>query len=166
MFLKSIHKYCKAEKKGVMYYRLCESYRDEYGTPKQRMVIGLGRLDELASTEQKLLLVERINELMKGSPTLFNTGSNNEVDRLAYHFYEQIRIKNKVDKPVPMLKEIETIRVNSLKNKRNRVRIIMLPGIPAIRNRHLPNPSWLEPGSGEPGRNAYRQPGSLSGIRT
>ena len=117
MFLKSIHKYCKAEKKGVMYYRLCESYRDEYGTPKQRMVIGLGRLEELPTTEQKLLLVERINELMRSYPTLFNAGFNNEVDRLAYHFYKQIRIKNKVDKTDPGHEETETIRVNSLKNK-------------------------------------------------
>ena len=118
MFLKSIHKYCKAEKKGVMYYRLCESYRDEYGTPKQRMVIGLGRLKELSTTEQKLLLVERINELMKGSPTLFNKGcDSSRVEQLANHFYEQIRIKNKVDKTDPVHEEIETIRVNSLKNK-------------------------------------------------
>lgn len=84
MFLKSIHKYCKSEKKSVVYYRLCESYRDAYGSPKQRMVIGLGRLEELSSTEQKLLLVERINELMKGSPILFNTGADNQVERLAY----------------------------------------------------------------------------------
>lgn len=116
MFLKSIHKYCKTEKKGVLYYRLCESYRDEYGSPKQRMVIGLGRLEELASTEQKLLLVERINELMKGSPTLFNSGADDEVEQLALHFCEQIRVKNKIDKR-PVSEEIETVRINSLKSK-------------------------------------------------
>jgi hypothetical protein len=56
MFLKSIHKYCKSEKTSIVYYRLCKSYRDEYGSPRQRMVIGLGRLDELQGTEQKLLV--------------------------------------------------------------------------------------------------------------
>jgi hypothetical protein len=81
------------------------------------MVIGLGRLEELSSTEQKLLLVERINELMKGPPTLFNTGADNQVERLAYHYYEQIKIKNKIDKAGASPEEIETIRLNSLKNK-------------------------------------------------
>lgn len=117
MFLKSIHKYCKAEKTSIVYYRLCESYRDEYGSPRQRMVIGLGRLDELPSTEQKLLLVDRINELMKGSPTLFNSGTDKDVERLAFHYYQQIKAKNKIDKAGTVPEDIATIKLNSLKNK-------------------------------------------------
>lgn len=40
MYIKTIRKYCKAENTTHNYYRLCESYRDEWGFPRQRMVFG------------------------------------------------------------------------------------------------------------------------------
>jgi hypothetical protein len=117
MFLKSIHKYCKTEKTSIVYYRLCESYRDEYGTPKQHMVISLGRLEELPDIDEKMLLVDRINEKLKGSPTLFKSGIHKTVEDLAHHYYEQIRTKKKLDSCVPSSDEIVSIKLNSLKNK-------------------------------------------------
>ena len=53
MYIKTIRKYCKAEKTTHNYYRLCESYRDEWGFPRQRMVLGLCRLVEIPDIEQK-----------------------------------------------------------------------------------------------------------------
>jgi transposase len=117
MFLKSIHKYCKSEKARLTYYRLCESYRDEFGFPGQRMVIGLGRLEELPDIEQKIRLCERINELSKGELPLFGTSADQSVEQLAQHYYQQIKSKKKIDKLPPFGEDIETVRLNTLKNK-------------------------------------------------
>lgn len=117
MFLKSTNKYCKADKTRVNYYRLCESYRDEYGQVRQRMVIGLGRLNELPDIDQKILLAQRINELVKGEPTIFWSGKNKKVEEFAQYFYSQIKSKKKLDVTSPMQDEVETVKINSLQNR-------------------------------------------------
>jgi len=43
MYFKTIRKYCKAENTTHKYYRLSESYRDEFGITRQHMVMGIGR---------------------------------------------------------------------------------------------------------------------------
>jgi hypothetical protein len=117
MFLKSIHKYCKSEKARLTYYRLCESYRDEFGFPRQRMVIGLGRLEELPDVDQKIRLCERINELVKGELTLYSPCPDQSVEQLARHYYQQIKSKKKIDKSPQSFDDIETVKLNTLKNK-------------------------------------------------
>lgn len=117
MFLKSISKYCKTEKTRVAYYRLCESYRDEYGMPRQRMVIGLGRLDEIPTVDQKVLFNERINQLIKGKPSLYGPCPDTAVEKLAQYYYGQIRLKRKVDKKGVAPEDIETVKINTLENK-------------------------------------------------
>jgi hypothetical protein len=117
MYIKVLHKYCKTDKIRVAYYRLCESYRDEFGFPRQRMVIGLGRLSEIPEDEQKLLLCERINELIKGEPSLFSSCSDHTVEQLAQGFYRQIKSKKRVGS-VPMpIEELDLVNLNTLKNK-------------------------------------------------
>ena len=117
MFLKSIHKYCQKEKAHVTYYRLCESYRDEYGFPRQRMIIGLGRLEGLPDIDQKLRLCERINELVKGEPTLFSPSTDPSVEQLAQHYHQQIKSKRRIDSPPGSNSEIATVRLNTLRNR-------------------------------------------------
>jgi hypothetical protein len=117
MFLKSIHKYCKADNTRVSYYRLSESYRDEFGMPKQRMVIGLGRLDELPDIDQKLLLADRINELLKGEPTLYKSGIDQTVEKLAHYFFRQIKAKKKIDKNIDPSEDIDRVKLSTLRNK-------------------------------------------------
>jgi hypothetical protein len=117
MFLKSIHKYCKAENARVSYYRLSESYRDEFGIPKQRMVIGLGRLDELPDIDQKLLLADRINELLKGEPTLYKSGVDQTVEKLAQYFFRQIKAKKKIDRNIEPSNDLERVKLSTLRNK-------------------------------------------------
>jgi transposase len=117
MFLKSIHKYCKAEKSRFTYYRLCESYRDEFGFARQRMVIGLGRLEELPDIDQKIRLCERINELAKGEPTLYSQSPDPLIEQLAQHYYQQIKSKKKIDYPPKPYDDIETVELNTLKNR-------------------------------------------------
>ena len=117
MFLKSVHKYCKSENARLLYYRLCESYRDEFGFPRQRMIIGLGRLEELPDIDQKIQLAERINELVKGEPSLYGSSADETIEELAQHYYEVIKSKRKIDKKVNTSGDIETVKLNTLKNK-------------------------------------------------
>ena len=65
MYLKTISKYCTTELVIHTYYPLCESYRDELGQARQRMILGMGRLLELADFEERLVFLERLNELIK-----------------------------------------------------------------------------------------------------
>ena len=52
MYIKTIRKYCQVEKATHTYFRLSESYRDQRGFPRQRMVLGLGQLLELPDEER------------------------------------------------------------------------------------------------------------------
>jgi hypothetical protein len=55
MYIKTIRKYCMAEQTTHTFFRLSESYRDEQGIARQRMVLGLGRLLELPDFDHKIL---------------------------------------------------------------------------------------------------------------
>ena len=117
MYIKTIRKYCKAEKTTHNYYRLCESYRDEWGFPRQRMVLGLGRLVEIPDIEQKVLILKRINELIKGAPTLFNSCKDETVEQLAQHYYQEIKAKKKIDRVPEASEEFDLVNLKTLKNK-------------------------------------------------
>ena len=117
MYLKSVQKYCKAKNARCFYYRLSESYRDEFGFPRQRMIIGLGRLEELPDLDQKIQLAERINELVKGEPTLNIGNTDDKVEELAQHFYRLIKAKKKIDRNDKQPDDTETVKLNTLKNK-------------------------------------------------
>jgi len=116
MFIKSIRKYCHAEKTTHTYFRLSESYRDEHGFPRQRMVLGLGRLPELPDFDQKILFLERLNELIKGTPTLFSP-IDEKVEQLAQHYYGELKRKKKVDLVSPPADDFDTVDLKTLKNK-------------------------------------------------
>jgi hypothetical protein len=60
------------EQTSHTYLRLSERYRDEHWIARQRMVMGLGWLLELPDFDHKILYLERLNELIKGRPTLFS----------------------------------------------------------------------------------------------
>lgn len=116
MYIKAIRKYCTTERTTHTYYRLSESYRDEFGVPRQRMVLGLGRLAELDDFDDKILFLERLNELVKGRPTLFSC-CDERIEQLAQHYYGQLKQKRKVDIALDVPQEIDTVRLNTLKNK-------------------------------------------------
>jgi transposase len=116
MYLKVINKYCKAENKSVCYYRLCESYRDALGIVRQKMIISLGRLSELEGQQRKLLLCERLNDLIRGEPGLF-TGHDHQVEDLAQHYYRQVLSKQKVDKKLRREEALELVKMKTLKNR-------------------------------------------------
>lgn len=117
MYLQTIQKYCKAENTTHKYYRLSESYRDEWGFPRQRMVLGLGRLLEIPDIDQKVLFLERLNELIKGTPTLFNSCKDEKVEQLAQHYYQEIKLKKKIDRVSTASEEFDLVNLKTLKNK-------------------------------------------------
>ena len=117
MYIKAIRKYCQAEKTTHTYFRLSESYRDKCGFPRQRMVLGLGRLPELSDFDQKVLFLERLNELIKGTPTLFNASKDETVEQLAQHYYAELKKKKKIDVVSDVTEDFDTVNLNTLKNK-------------------------------------------------
>lgn len=116
MFLKPITKYNKTTGERHFIYRLCESYRI-HGSIHHRIILGLGKLEELDSPDQKRMLAVRIEELIKnGSGTLALSPLDEKVEKLAQQFYLEIRSKRRCD--ISREKEDwEVVNMNTLKNK-------------------------------------------------
>lgn len=117
MYLKSVRKYIKSDDTYHTYYRLCESYRDELGVPRQRMLLGLGRLTELAEVDQKLAFLDRLEELVKGTPGLFSPHADQSVEQLAQYVYQELKIKKKIDRPLKDNGDYDYVNLSTLKNK-------------------------------------------------
>ena len=117
MYIKAIRKYCQVEKTTHTYFRLSESYRDQNGFPRQRMILGLGRLPELPDFDQKVQFLERLNELIKGKPTLFSSNGNKTIEQLAQHYYQELKKKKKIDRVSDVTEDFDTVNLNTLKNK-------------------------------------------------
>jgi hypothetical protein len=88
MFLKTVRKYIKTYKTYHTYYRLCESYRDEFGFPRQRMVLGIGRMMEIPDVDPKLAFIDRLNELIDHRPGLFSLCADEALEQLAQQVYQ------------------------------------------------------------------------------
>lgn len=116
MFLKPITKYNKATGERHFVYRLCESYRI-HGSIHHRIILGLGKLEELDSAEQKRMLALRIEELIKnGSGTLALSPLDEKVEKLAQQFYLEIRSKRRCDFSAEK-EDWEVVNMETLKNK-------------------------------------------------
>jgi transposase len=117
MYIKTIRKYCKTENATHNYYRLCESYRDEWGLPRQRMVMGLGRLSDIPDIDQKVVFLNRLNQLIKGTPTLFSPCIDEKAERLAQQCYQEIKSRRKIDKSNTPNDDFDLVNLKTLKNK-------------------------------------------------
>ena len=106
-----------AEKATHTYFRLSESYRDECGVARQRMVLGLGRLLELPDFDDKIRFLERLNQLIKNEQTLFTPCLDEKIEQLAQHYYNQLKQKRKIDNVSDAKEDIERVKLNTLKNK-------------------------------------------------
>ena len=96
MFVKPLSKYNKTTQQRYSLYQLCESYRLD-GRVRHRVIIGLGKLEELPTDEQKILLGKRIEEMVQGKARLPFEQVDEQVERLARHFYSEIRKKQRYD---------------------------------------------------------------------
>jgi Transposase DDE domain len=114
MFIKAIPKKDKNTGKTYSYYRLCESYRlgDKV---RHRNILSLGTLEELSDIQDFKFLSDRIEQLLKGQPSLF-ASTKPIVERLAQTFYNQI-IDNKLIDRLPVtetVKDLHTVDINSV----------------------------------------------------
>ncbi len=80
------------------------------------MIIGLGKLEELPTDEQKILLGKRIEELLKGEQRLELEPKDEKVEELAQHFLKEIIKKHSYDTKRKGT-DWQTIDINSVKNK-------------------------------------------------
>jgi len=99
MFLKAADKKDKTTGKIYRYYKLCESYRigDKI---RHQTYLSLGKLEELQTNEQRKLLADRIEQLLKGGQTLFSSMLPAYIEKLARHYYEQIKRKGLESHPI------------------------------------------------------------------
>ena len=115
MFVKPLSKYNKTTKERYSLYQLCESYRLE-GRVRHRIIIGLGKLEELPRDEQKILLGKRVQEMVQGKTRLALEELDEQVEGLALYFYSEIRKKRRYD-----VKENgqdwQVVDINTVKNK-------------------------------------------------
>ncbi|MDA3892571.1 MAG: IS1634 family transposase [Salinivirgaceae bacterium] len=81
------------------------------------MLLSVGRLEELPDIRQKEAFIDRINQLATGSPKLFKENIEPVVERLAQHFYNELRLKNKIDFKPKKNSNYEIVKLNTLKNK-------------------------------------------------
>lgn len=115
MFVKPLSKYNKTSKERYSLYQLCESFRLD-GRVLQRVIIGLGKLDELPTDEQKMRLGKRIEEMLEGKIQTLFSGADQDIERLSSHFYGEILKKQRYD-----IKEgkqdLQVVDINTVKNK-------------------------------------------------
>lgn len=100
-------------------YKLCESYRKNGGT-YHHIIVNFGKLDELESVEEKKLLANRTESLIRnGGQTLLLEPVNEKVESLARYYYSEICARRRYD--IARGKEdIEIIKLATLKNKEAR----------------------------------------------
>ena len=116
MFIKPFPKYNRTSKQRYAIYKLCESYRFD-GHTRHRVIIGLGKLDELPEIEQKRLLARRIEEiLMYGINTLCVEPIDSKTEELATYFYLEI-VKRKRYDVGDEKSDWETVDLSTIKNK-------------------------------------------------
>jgi transposase len=116
VFIKIIPKKDKNTGKVYHYYRLCESYRLGESV-RHRTIVQLGVLDELTEPRQYKLLADRIEQLVKGIPAIFDS-EDTVVEKLAYNIYNEIVNKKLMDRPFPSSAQVQPnlhqVDINSL----------------------------------------------------
>lgn len=97
-------------------YKLVEGYRINRQVT-HRIIASFGRLDELETDDQKKRLGKRVEQLIiNGGNTLSISQAEEPIERLAQHYFEEIKKKKRYD--IKQDKdEWETVNMSTLKNK-------------------------------------------------
>ncbi len=128
MFIKTILKTDTDTGKQYKYYRLCESYRVK-GNPRHRTIIHMGKLEGVESKQDKKLLADRVESLIKGENRLPFFEEKPEIERYAKEFASRIIDEQLVDvrppisstrEQIPIDSDYETVDVNSLEHQQAR----------------------------------------------
>jgi len=112
MFIKPFFKYNKTTRQRYTIYSLCESYRIN-GSIRHRSIIGLGKLEELETDEEKKLLGSVVESMLQNRgviPSLFPV--REEILKLAHCFYNKIKTRKHYDAG-----DWETVKISTLENK-------------------------------------------------
>lgn len=96
MFIKPVIRNIRGTLESYIYYRLCESYRDEYGRSKWRSVLGLGRMEGLDRSQREGFIL-RLNEMLKGSPGLFIAADDPTVESYTQDIFNKLLDLGKVN---------------------------------------------------------------------
>jgi transposase len=116
MFIKPYFKQNKTTGERYPVYKLCEGYR-LHGAVHHRVIIGLGKLEELETVEQKKLLAVRIEDILTNRGNVLPTSMADErVEQLARQFSAEILHKGRYDLK-PGNRELETVDMATLRNK-------------------------------------------------
>lgn len=119
MFVKPLVKYNKTTKQRYNIYQLCESFRLD-DRIRHRVIIGLGKLDELPGEEQKKLLGKRVEEMLTGQDnSLLLCDLDATVEKLAHYYYGEIKKKGRYDVG-KRNNDWQTVDLLTLKNKDGR----------------------------------------------
>lgn len=119
MFVKPLVKYNKSKKQRYNIFQLCESFRLD-GRIRHRVIIGLGKLDDLPGEEQKKLLGKRIEELLKiQGNSLSLCGQDETIEKLAHYYLGEIKKKGRYDFGKGDT-DWQTVDLSTLKNKDGR----------------------------------------------
>ena len=89
MFIKTIVKTDQKTHKRYEYHRLCEGYRIG-GKVRHRSIISLGLLEGIKTREEKKLLADRIESLVKGERSLFADDIPAIIEKYARAAYKRI----------------------------------------------------------------------------
>jgi len=92
MFLKAADKKDKTTGKVYRYYKLCESYRIGNKT-RHKTIHTIGKIDEIQSNEERKLLADRIEQLLRGGQPLFCIDIPEHIEKLARHYCTLIKRK-------------------------------------------------------------------------
>ena len=112
MFIKPFFKYNKTTRERYTIYSLCESYRIN-GSIRHRSIIGLGKLEELETEEEKKLLGSIVESMLHNRgllPSLFPVSE--KIEKLAHCFYSKIKSRKRYDAD-----DWETVKMSTLENK-------------------------------------------------
>jgi hypothetical protein len=119
MFVKPLVKYNKSTKQRYNIYQLCESFRLD-GRIRHRVIIGLGKFDDLPGEGQKKLLGKRIEERLTGQENSLSLCEPDEaVEKLADYYFSEIKKKGRYDFGKGNT-DWQTVDLSTLKNKDGR----------------------------------------------
>lgn len=120
MFIKTIFKTDKLNKKVYEYLRLCEGYRlgDKI---RHRSIVSLVLQPYLDTREKKKMLADRVEMLLLGNSSLFSDSNDVAIEALAQFFYKKIVEKKTLEQqgavhPALLSDDLKSVLV---KNSRN-----------------------------------------------
>jgi len=131
MFIKAVQKRKAGTNENPMYFRLCESYRDSQGKPRQRMIIALGYMEDLPLWSDKQELCRCLNDMVLRNQRPMC--DNVYIIELANHYYQKMVDSNKI---APVL-ETETANQKDAERRKQKEIVVKLSTLTNVSPREI-----------------------------